>query len=613
MAQTTVADFLRTVPMFQGSSDEQLDQIAAICVKQHYHAGDFILEQGQTSQAYYFLCRGRVAARVDRVTGRETVATLDPPAIFGELSCITGEPCSADIEVLYDSEVLMMPRDTLQDIADRQPEVLQGLIWQLAKRLHTTVVQGARAPEFPIVLLREHPTWEASAAFSETLVQSLASQVNRPSLLVKIGGVRAATDLRQLSPQACTVSWPAMAGDMELCTSIAAMLPEWQQRFKSIVLHPIGGDRLAIADSIDKLATEQGELLGPGDPYPAADKANEMNDSRSTKASLEDHGKQRFIVGSGRSPQLPLLSGSQQLLFDAAESERNYLFGEPLSARFHRTVDSIARHIFRIQVGLACGGGGAWGFAHIGVLKTLEEAGIPIDVVAGNSAGTLIGAMHCCGRSVGDIRDQIMRLTKNRLKLFEFRIWKMHLIREKTVTRHFKRAYGDVLVNQTEIPFWANALNIENGEEINVTDGLLRSAVRASICLPGLFPPVVVKSSLVIDAGLMNSVPVEQIQEMGCRFAIATNVMQELKAQKLGREYPKNLLHIIYRAMMSQGHEVGAARCERAADVVIKPDAGQITLLGFHHVDDLIACGQRAAERELPLIRAAYDRLRARC
>ncbi|MDA1015525.1 MAG: cyclic nucleotide-binding and patatin-like phospholipase domain-containing protein [Planctomycetota bacterium] len=596
--ESSVAEFLKTVPIFANSPIEQLEELAPHCVEQHFAPGELIIEQGRVIDAYYFLRHGRVAVKVDRVTGRDTVAMLDPPTLFGELSCITGEACSADIEVVFDTTVLKLPKDALHSVGKTNPEILLGMVHLLATRLHTTVVQGARAADKPVVILREHPNFEAPSAFSEGLVIALGSLINKPSLLVRIGDVKGSEhgDLRQLGPHAFSFNWPASLRELSFVEHIAEAVSNWQERFKSIVLYPVGCDRLAIADLIDSLGTERGELLGPGDAFPQADNKHE-----------------RFVVGSSTAPQLPFLSGNQQLLFDAAESESNYLFRQLPHGQFQRTVESIARHVFRIQVGVACGGGAAWGFMHIGVLKVFAEAGVPIDVVSGNSAGTLIGGLWCLGKSPEEIREHLLGMTKSKLKLFELRPWRLHMIRESTVMKNFQKFYGDIHVNHMPMPFWANALNIEDSEEINITDGQLRDAVRASICLPGLFPPVVVKNKLVIDAGLMDSVPVNQIREMGCRFAISTNVMQEPKGQPLSHKYPWNLLPVVYRAMMSQGHAVGAARCERASDVVIQPDAGKITMLGFDRVDELIECGIQAGEKHVQLIQTAYTRLKERC
>jgi NTE family protein len=447
---------------------------------------------------------------------------------------------------------------------------------------------------FGIVLLREHPHWQAPASFSEGLTKSLATQIGEQALLVRVADSKADSGKPQeLGQQAFVTDWTA---DDQLREKLVQQLPRWQERFKAIVLRPVGPVAASVMARIEGLTTEQGDLLGPGDPFPE-----------------DDDKVRRFVVGSGERPVLPILNGSQQLLFDAAESEINYERGEPVTSRFRHTVDSIARHVLNVQIGLACGGGVAWGLAHIGVFSALEKGGLPIDMVTGTSSGALIGGMRCCGHSMDQIREHVVKMTSNRLRLFEWRIWKLHMIRESTVRKQFERAYGDVHVNQMEIPFWANALDVEKGEEVNIADGPLSAAVRASICLPGLFPPLVHRDALLIDASLMDAVPIKQVREMGCRFSIASNVMQYAKGQALSRKYPRNLFPILYRALQACGHEITASRCERVADAIIKPAAGTIPMLGFRHIDRLVQAGERAAQEQLPQILAAYNRLKAEC
>jgi len=241
-------EFLKKIPIFERSSLEILEQIAGHCEEKHFKQGDLILQQGRNNDAYYMLRSGRVAVRVERLTGRETVETLDPPSIFGELSCITGEPCSADIEVIYDSDVLVIEKEALTEVGRKHPDMLSGMVRLLARRLHTTVVRGTRAPEFPVVLLREHPHWEAPASFSEGLTESLAQQIGKQALLVRIGSDQGSDhdsgDLQELGPGAFVTNW--RAGD-RLRDELVEQLPRWQERFKALIFYPASPDGLAVA------------------------------------------------------------------------------------------------------------------------------------------------------------------------------------------------------------------------------------------------------------------------------------------------------------------------------------------------------------------------------
>jgi len=135
--------------------------------------------------------------------------------------------------------------------------------------------------------------------------------------------------------------------------------------------------------------------------------------------------------------------------------------------------------------------------------------------------------------------------------------------------------------------------------------------VRASIALPGLLPPAGRDSHLLVDAGIMDPVPVLLVRKMGCHYAIGINAMAELEAQEVSSRYPFNAFDIMTRCMFVMGHEIGQARAEQAANVVFTPSLGAITMLQFSRSNEIIECGQKAAEAQLPRILQGYERLKA--
>jgi NTE family protein len=263
-----------------------------------------------------------------------------------------------------------------------------------------------------------------------------------------------------------------------------------------------------------------------------------------------------------------------------------------------------------MQVGIALGGGAAWGWAHIGVLSVLEKAALPVDVVAGCSMGTVIGTLRCTGRSLEELRE-IANYWRNRTKRFiEYRVWRMHLLNEKAVRRAFARYFGDRQVNQMEIPFWANAVDIGTGREFTIKSGPIVDAVRASISLPGLLPPFDSNGRMLVDAGIMDPVPVNLIRRMGCRYAIAVNAMAPLEGEPLSKRYPINIFDVMFRCTRIMGHEIGQARAEAAANVMMTPPVRNISMLQFDRSEEIIDCGRRVAEENLPAILAGYERLK---
>lgn len=589
--------FLSTSPVFRGVPAGELERIAALFEERRYPAGAKILEQGGRSQAVYFLRSGRCAVRVERADSRETVAYLQPPDLFGELSFVTGKTCSADVEVVVDAEVLVLTKEASVRLPQNRETILRGLLEVIADRMHSTVTGGAKAKVSPVVVLENQPHWEAPYAFGSLLALSLAEQSGEAALCVNLAETGDGAE-RLLSPQSYAVDLGLRGSEGEMREELARRLTEWKARFPFVILNPMPSApavrevaaALAQANAPDVM---RGWLAGPGDALPA------------------DTGSGRFVAQSGEAPTLPVLDGGRQLIFDAAESETAFRAGRPVPARFRRSVDSLARHILGTQVGIALGGGAAWGWAHIGVLSVFEKAGLPIDVIAGCSMGSVIGALRAAGISVPDLQE-IADYWKTRTRRFiEWRFWRMCLLNEAIVLKTFERYWGARTVNQLEIPYWANAVDIKTGKEFTIRDGPVTHCVRASIALPGLMPPFKRDDVLLVDSGIMNPVPVRLVRRMGARFIVAINAMAAMEEQEISSRYPFNAFDLMFRCTRIMGHEIGQARAEDAANFVLTPDYGNITMLQFARAPEIIECGRRVAEMNLPVILEGYQRVKA--
>ena len=587
---TELASFLATSPIFAALSPEDLENIAPLLTRTTYPAGSLILQQGGYSDAVYFLRTGRLAIRIQRGTHRDTIAMLQPPDAFGELSFITGRPCVADIEVVVDSEIVFLHRDALPAAGPQRDAMLRGLLGALATRLQVTLQRVPVVVELPVVLVRNHPNWNAPEAFAGELATSLSRQTGTKTLLVNVGEPQPVA-LRDIDPLTGFSAFPYNPQLPSIRHTVARLLSEHRE-FSNVILNVVGPHGDQIARQLHELSNFHGHLLGPGDPIP------ETN-------PLIQH----FLVQSADRPTLPILSCSRQLIREESESEAAVLDGRPPTKRFLQTVDSIARRIAGTQVGLALGGGAAWGWTHIGVLAALREAGFPIDVIAGCSMGGVIGSLYCAGHDIQELH-VIADFWRTRTKrLFEWRFWRMCLVNERAVKKVFANYFGDLQVNQTDIPFWANAVDIAQGREHTIRDGSIVDCLRASIALPGLLPPYSIPPLLLVDAGIMDPVPAMQLREMGCNYAIGVNAMAAPGSTSITARYPFNAFDVMMKCMFTMGHEIGN-RAEKAADLVFTPDLSGITLLQFHRSAEIIARGKNSTLERIPEILAGYQRLK---
>ncbi|MGA3094305.1 MAG: patatin-like phospholipase family protein [Dehalococcoidales bacterium] len=259
------------------------------------------------------------------------------------------------------------------------------------------------------------------------------------------------------------------------------------------------------------------------------------------------------------------------------------------------------------KIGLALGGGAARGIAHVGVLEILEKEGVPIDVVAGTSAGAVIGALHASGMSATAMKEMVLRFDwKERRHLVDFAVPRTGFIAGERLMHEMQKLMGgDIKFNELKKPFACVACDLITGEEIVMTGGSVAEAVHASVSIPVIFQAVKRKGRYLIDGGLVNQVPVNVVKAMGADYIIAVNVVprhiHKLKARLDDRGTPEtesgsrpNIISV----MLSVIDIANSCRIEASlngADIIIEPRMLQIGPADFHKAELSILQGEMAA------------------
>lgn len=306
----------------------------------------------------------------------------------------------------------------------------------------------------------------------------------------------------------------------------------------------------------------------------------------------------------------------------------------------------MKHHDLRPKLGLALGGGAARGWAHIGVLRTLQKAGIEPDIVAGTSIGALVGGCYLAGK-LDDL--ELWARSLNRLRLatyLDFRVRQPGLIGGERLAKLMNRHLGEFRVETLPRPFATVATDLVTGHEVWLTEGPLVDMIRASFALPGVFPPMTLGQRLLIDGALVNPVPVSVCRARGAHMVIAVNLQGDVigKAKAPGKNYQTVAGFDLLDLMTAQEQERGMAagfgglvkrvfrrdqdtpsifgvmmsalgiildRVTRSRlagdppDVHIAPLIGHVGMAEFGRAEELIAIGAAAAEAALPEIRAA--------
>jgi len=252
-------------------------------------------------------------------------------------------------------------------------------------------------------------------------------------------------------------------------------------------------------------------------------------------------------------------------------------------------------------IGFALGGGAARGFAHVGVLNVLDRHGIQADAVAGTSAGSFAGALYAGGLQGQRLVEEAMRLERRSLTDYIFPA--RGFIRGESLQRYVNKAVGHRRLQDLPIPFAAVATDLYSGDPVVFNRGNTGMAVRASSSMPGVVQPVRIRGRDYVDGGLVSQVPVKTARAMGADVVIAVDVSQ----QRSSAGEINSTLDVLGQALVIMMTTMVEQEL-RNADVVIRPQVGDIALGNFEMRADAIAAGERAAAEKLPAVRAAIAR-----
>ena len=251
----------------------------------------------------------------------------------------------------------------------------------------------------------------------------------------------------------------------------------------------------------------------------------------------------------------------------------------------------------RPRIGLALGGGSARGFAHIGVLKSLEQAGIKPDVVAGTSAGALVGAFYAAGWTPWQIEEFFLQVRESDVADFSA-AGKRGLLTGDALASLVQAKLKGARIESFPIPFAAIATDLKTGELQMLRQGPVADAVRASCSLPGIFVPKTVDGRELVDGGLVSPLPVGAARRMGCDLVIAVDVSARPQPAELS-----GLYEVILQSFDIMGRALSNQEALQA-DVLIKPETAAYSSSDFNARRELIQTGYVAAQAKVAEVKA---------
>jgi NTE family protein len=251
----------------------------------------------------------------------------------------------------------------------------------------------------------------------------------------------------------------------------------------------------------------------------------------------------------------------------------------------------------RLKLGVALGGGSALGFAHIGVLKALEENNVSIDCISGTSAGAVMGALFAFGVSFADIEREAKQL--NWRKLTKLRPSSLGITTNAAIREVLERHIGvDADITDAKIPLAIITTDIETGAKITFKSGKVIDAVLASSCLPGLFSPIEISGCMLVDGGIVENVPITPLKGLGADITVGVNLLRYRKYKR-----PKNMMDVLLNSFDMINHRISAQPRSSDANILIEPDLSEYFMGDIKKWKDISEQGYNEALKHVSIIK----------
>jgi len=612
---------LAEIPFFSTLPSDGLDRLRQLADVRFYAAGSVICRKGEAGSTFFAVAAGGVDVQLglECDAGKASIS-LRPGQVFGEMSLLSGMPISATVVAARDTRVYALSKECFLELLETQPALHQGLVQMFIERIRhrssfpselrtapcalIVLPRGTRSELFSLALFHavEH---YAPGSFYIDSVSSHGWNVvpfdeGRPLLPVSDRPLRktdASAD-RSLYAIDESASW------------VAQLIHNWRSfgsagkvLVVTVSAHQIGPLKTCL-ENVDTVLLYE----------------DCFQDEEAVEISASSFGLARVSrvrIGSRREASPKQRLGPWFFLIPPDELDRVI---HPDSAhRWDRAIapnlDWVARWITGREIGICMSSGAAGGFAHLGVLQVLEEAGVPIDYLCGTSMGGAV-ALICAKtgnatRSIEISRDLVSRSQK----IVDVALLpRSALLAGKKAGRIVDSLLGDATFAELEKPTAVVASDLVNGERFVFERGPAAIAVLATTAIPGIFPPVSCDGRMLVDGAVVSRIPLDLLDWRRCGLKIAVNVMtepgksadrQDLRHRQMKERFESflGLRHVIASSWELQGWCHGTAETQYA-DIVLAPRLynDQVSGYNFSAFNEMIEAGRKAAEEKLDFI-----------
>ncbi|MFP5305133.1 MAG: patatin-like phospholipase family protein [Gammaproteobacteria bacterium] len=579
---------LAECPLFSRLTATALDALAAHAEVVEIASGRTLFERDSPSDSIYIVATGRLCAVLPDGSIAGMVARLEP---IGEIGALSGEPRVATVHAVRDSLLVRIPGKHLYEVIGRHPDALLEMTRVIIQRMR----QNQRAQRL------EHQRQVRSFA-----VVPASPEVDAPMVA------------RHLSAALSGYCKPALITAQAVDSALGAGTA--QTRLEG------GEANRRLVEFLNRAEIEQEYLiyLASGDADPWA------------RRCMRQADRILFVVDA-RAPALvtPMVDELRRcgarapidvivIRPEGVASGPVLTWREHVGARAHYFVRrdhaedfaSLARQLTGRGIGLVLGGGGARGFAHIGLMRAMRELAIPVDVVGGTSMGAFFSALAACGYDYTEMLHIARETYVNANHLNDYVFPSVALIRGRKFVRRLHEIFDERCIEDLRKPYFCVSTNLTRGRQVMHDRGPLYLWVATSMAVPGVAPPVAYRGELLCDGAVVNSLPTDIMQGLDRGPIVASDVSTEGGIGAPGIEGPDpeavfrlrgngdrpSLFSIIFRTATLTSESGTAARAARA-DVYLRMPVSGVALFDWKKLEDVVERGYRHALEQLSPVR----------
>ncbi len=568
MVHTTIPNIIKSCEIFSTLDPVEIDSLAAVSTLIELNEGEFLFRRGEACRDAYILVSGKLAATTATPANHgELIGYIMPHEIVGEMSLLSEIPRALSVIAQMNSTLLMIHQQDFQKYSQKKPELAFRILEVIVKRTQG-IIQHYEKPD--------------RAQFVALLPAN--GELGLTSLIHRF------QQLYPDSEKATILNYQAITTASD---GIQPLLLSLKQK-SDYIIYPIDVNQPPEITEILMRYADKVVLVGYGNQTP-----------RIHPSTLGLLNKYR-IYTQGHHELVLVYDYQHQIPADTKEwlNQGNFFRHHHIYLDKPADIQRLARFMTGSAVGIVLGGGGVKGWAHIGALKALMEANIPIDAIGGTSVGAAVGAAYLMTNDFDSFIEKYRKLTESTLRtLGTWEItWPMvSIFSGKSVTSIAQQEFYNYNLENLPRPFFCISCNITQKQEAIHKHGKLWEIIRSTVSLPGVVPPMVLNNELHVDGGVVNNLPVNVmsnfLENSGTTIAISiSNLLPGtsfdyafppvislwdalLMKFKLKKAYKFPSLFYTFVDSLLMGSISQQRENMKKADILVQPDLGSYTLL----------------------------------